>query len=236
MQLVVSDVYLMEGLRGANVYLLNSGNSLTLVDSGLGREADLIIAQIQDAGYALSSLHTIVLTHAHGDHTGGAAELARCTGARVLTHREEAPYIEMTKPLPTASLFQRVMLWLGDKIMLKNSPCRVDRHLEDGDTVEALGGMQVIHTPGHTPGSICLYHAERKILFCGDALFNANPMTGKPGFRLPVPVATLDNTQARDSVERLSNLAVEVLCCGHGEPILEKAGEKIKALLMEVNS
>ncbi|MGD9162097.1 MAG: MBL fold metallo-hydrolase [Desulfobacteraceae bacterium] len=94
-----------------------------------------------------------------------------------------------------------------------------------------MGGLQVIRTPGHTPGSICLYHAERQILFCGDALFNANPITGRPGLRFPIRIVTLDNTLAHDSVSRLSTLAVEALCCGHGDPILERAGEK-KALLM----
>ena len=78
--------------------------------------------------------------------------------------------------------------------------------------------------------------AERRILFCGDALFNANPITGRPGLRLPIRLATLDNAQARDSVRKLSTMAVEVLCCGHGEPILDGAGEKMRALLREENA
>jgi glyoxylase-like metal-dependent hydrolase (beta-lactamase superfamily II) len=235
MRQIVSDIYLMEGLRGANVYLLNSDRGLILVDSGLGSEVDVIITQIQEAGFALSKIHSIVLTHTHGDHTGSVAELACSSGAQVLAHCDEAQYIERTRPLPTSSLFQRAMLWLGESIMFKRSPCKVDRQVEDGDMIEALGGMQVIHTPGHTPGSMCLYHAERKILICGDALFNASPITGKPGLRFPIRMATLNNIQARDSVKKLSTLSVDVLCCGHGEPILENAGEKIKALLKEGN-
>ena len=235
MRQIVSDVYLMEGLRGGNVYLINSSKGLTLVDSGLSREAGLIISQILEAGYALSSLNTIILTHVHGDHTCGAAEVSRSSGAQILAHKDEVPFIEMTKPLPTSSLIQRVMLRLSESIMFKRSPCKVARQLGDGDIIDTFGGLQVIQTPGHTPGSMCLYHAERKLLLCGDALFNANPITGKQGLRFPIRMATLDNTQAHDSVRKLSTLDIELLCCGHGKPVLEKAGEKIRTLFKEGN-
>jgi len=231
MRKVVSNVYLMEGLRGGNVYLLVSDKGLTLVDSGLAVDVDRIAPQLQRGGYTLSDLHSIVLTHAHGDHAGGAVELARRSGAQVLAHRAEVPYIEQSKSLPVASLAQRLLNWLGDRILFRLSPCQVDRLVEDGDVIEALGAMQMIHTPGHTPGSLCLYQSEQRILFCGDALFNANPITGRPGLRLPIRLVTVDSAQARDSVGKLSTMAVEVLCCGHGEPIMDGAREKMRAVL-----
>jgi len=231
MRQVVSDVYLFEGLRGANVYLLLSDEGLTLVDSGMDGNADPIAAQLEEAGYPLSRLHSIVLTHAHVDHVGSAAELAGRSGAQILAHRAEVPYIEQIQTMPSASLFRRLMNWLSSRVLFTASACQVDRPLEEGDTIEALGGTQVIHTPGHTPGSISLYQPERRIVFCGDALFNANPLTGAPGLRFPLPTATLDSAQARESVAKLSALNVEVLCCGHGEPILNGASEQIAALL-----
>lgn len=233
MRQIVRDVYLIEGLRVSNVYLLVSGEELTLVDSGVSGEADQIAIELQEEGRGLSELRAIVLTHSHGDHTGNVAELAHRSDTQVLAHRDEVPYIEQAKPLPTASLLQRLLNWLGDQSLLKRSPCKVNRALEDGDVIQALGGMQVIHTPGHTPGSICLYQPERRILFCGDTLFNKNPMTGKEGLQFPVPLATVDMAQARESVRKLSALPVEVLCFGHGEPILEGAGLRIQALLGE---
>lgn len=226
----------MEGLRGGNVYLLVSNKDLTLVDSGLAVDVDRIVAQLQGAGYALSELHSIVLTHAHGDHMGGAVELARRSGAQVLAHQDEVPYIEQTKSLPTSSVAQRLLNWLGDRIVFRLSPCKVNRLIEDGDVIEALDGTQVIHTPGHTPGSLCLYQPERRILFCGDTLFNANPITGRPGLRLPIRLVTMDNAKARDSVVKLSTMAIEVLCCGHGEPIMDRTGEKMRALLRGENT
>jgi glyoxylase-like metal-dependent hydrolase (beta-lactamase superfamily II) len=235
MRQIIPDVYLIEDLRSdsGNVYLLVSGEGLTLVDSGLAGAADQIVAQLQEAGYAISELRAIVLTHAHGDHMGSVAELARRSGAQVLAHQDEMPYIEQAKTMPGASPFQRLMNWLGDRTILKRSPCKVSRPLQDGDVIEALGGLQVIHTPGHTPGSIALYQPERRILFCGDIFFNKNPMTGKEGLQLSLPLFTLDVAQVRESVRRLATLPVEVLCFGHGEPIVEGAGERMQALLGE---
>jgi glyoxylase-like metal-dependent hydrolase (beta-lactamase superfamily II) len=231
MRQLVPDVYLFEGLRGANVYLLLSNEGLTLVDSGMSGNADSIAAQLEEAGHSLSQVHSIVLTHTHVDHVGSAAELVGRSGAQILAHRAEVPYIEQIQTMPSTSLFRRLMNWLSDRVLFGATAPHVDRPLDEGDTIEALGGLQVIHTPGHTPGSISLYQPERRIVFCGDALFNANPLTGSPGLRFPLPTATLDGEQARESVAKLSALDVDVLCCGHGEPILGGAGAQIAALL-----
>ena len=236
MRQIVSDVYLLEGLRGANAYVLVSGEELTLVDCGLAADVERIIVQLRGAGYSLSQLRNILLTHAHIDHIGGAATLTGRAGARVFAHRDEVPYVEGDKSLPAASPLMRIMNWLGDRLVSKLPSCQVSRPLEDGETIEILGGAQVVHTPGHTPGSICLYQPEHRILFSGDALFNANPMTRKPGLRLPLRFVSHDNAQAFESVTKLSRLEIEVLCPGHGEPILEGAGEKISALLREKHS
>jgi glyoxylase-like metal-dependent hydrolase (beta-lactamase superfamily II) len=229
MHQIVPDVYLLEGLR-SNVYLLVSSAGLTLVDSSLRGEADRIVAQLQEKDYALSELRQIVLTHAHGDHVGNASELARRSGAQVLAHRDEVPYIEQTTPLPSHSLLQRLLISLGDRLLFRTAPCQVDEALEEWDVIEALGGMRVIHTPGHTPGSICLYQPERRILFCGDTLFNRNPMTGKEELQLPRSLVTVDVARMRESVRKLLAYPVDVLCFGHGEPILKGASERLAEL------
>lgn len=235
MREVVSDVYLMEGLRGSNVYLLASDDELTLVDAGLGSDVDEIVAQLEEGGYALSQLRTILLTHVHGDHVGGAAELAQRPGARIVAHRDEVPYVEQTSSLKLSSLVGRVMNWFSSRVLFRTDACEVDRAVEEGDVVGALGGLEVIHTPGHTPGAMSLYQRERRILFCGDALFNANPMTGRPGLDFPIRLVSVNNAQARESVRKLAELPIDVLCCGHGEPILDGANGKIRALLRREN-
>ena len=100
MKHVISNVYLLKGVRGANVCLLVSDGKLTLVDSGLANDVDRIIAQMQIAGFELSVVTSIVLTHSQGDHIGGALDLAGYSGAKILAHRDEVPYPEQNKPLP----------------------------------------------------------------------------------------------------------------------------------------
>jgi len=231
MQQVASGVQLIQGLHGANVYVLDGSDGPTLVDAGLAGDVDHVLAQLRQAGCEPSQVRTIVLTHAHGDHVGGAAALARRANAQVVAHRDDVPYIEQTRPLPATSLLRRLINWLTHRLLFRVSPCRVDRPVEEGDVIEPLGGLKVIHTPGHTPGSMALYQPERQILFCGDALFNANPMTGRPQLQLPIPLFTLDAAQARQSVANLADLSLKVLCCGHGEPILEGAQDRISAVL-----
>jgi glyoxylase-like metal-dependent hydrolase (beta-lactamase superfamily II) len=224
----------MEGLRASNVYLLADEDRLTLVDAGLTSDVDQIVGQLEEGGYTLRQLGTIVLTHAHGDHVGGAAELARRSDAQIVTQRDEVPYVEQSESLRPSSLVGRVLNWVSSplvRLVLPTPACEVDRAVEDGDVVEALGGLEVVHTPGHTPGAMSLYQRERRILFCGDVLFNADPLRGRPGLDFPIRLVSVDNAQARESVRKLAELPIDVLCCGHGEPILEGANERIRALL-----
>ena len=237
MRQVVFGVDLLEGVEGCNAYLLSGPDGPTLVDTGLARQAEAIIGQLEEAGYALSDLRAIVLTHCHADHAGNVAELAERSGAQVLAHRDEVPFVEGKATLPSASRLMRILSWLSERSsILREQPMfkaprgKVDRALVDGDVLDALGGLRAVHAPGHTPGTLCLYHAERRTLFCGDALFNANPLTGRPGLRFPLPMATTDIDQARESARMLSEMAVDVLCPGHGKPILEGADKKMRAL------
>lgn len=91
MRQVLPNIYLIEGLRVAHVCVLISEEGLTLIDSGTPGEADKIAVQVEEGGYALSDMRAIVVTHAHSDHTGCVAELARRSGAQVLAHRDEVP-------------------------------------------------------------------------------------------------------------------------------------------------
>lgn len=231
MREITKDIYMLERGLGSNVYLLVSGDKLTLVDSALPSQADEITSQLLQEGYDISRLSTIILTHFHSDHAGGASKLARRSGAKVLAHIDEAPSIQRTMPFPSASALQRLLLWLDSRVIFRQPPCHVDQTLKDGDLIDVLGGIQVIHTPGHTPGSICLYQPEREILFCGDTLFNIHPITRRERFQLPLSLFTVDREHLLRSVRRLATLPVQIILFGHGKPILEDGQERIKALL-----
>jgi glyoxylase-like metal-dependent hydrolase (beta-lactamase superfamily II) len=227
MKEIVPHVYLVEGLRSAHVYLLNSEEGLTLVDAGTPGELGQITAQLEKGGYALTDVKAIVLTHCHADHAGNLAALAAESGAQVLAHEHEVPYVERTASLPASSPLRRVLVWLMDRAF-SSPPCKVDRALQDGDVVQALGGLRVIHAPGHTPGNIALYQPQRQILFCGDTIFNGAPFSRKQGIQAPPRFFSVDAGQAERSAKALADLPLEVICFGHGDPIVEGAQEKLR--------
>jgi glyoxylase-like metal-dependent hydrolase (beta-lactamase superfamily II) len=123
-----------------------------------------------------------------------------------------------------------MLAWLFERFS-PTPPCQVNTPLQDGAIVDALGGLQVIHVPGHTPGSIALYQAEQRILFCGDAIFHHGSSSGGGRIALPPRMFSVDPDQAEASTRKLAALPVEVACFGHGEPILEGAGERLREAL-----
>ena len=108
---IQADIFLLDGLRLSNAYLLVSPEGLTLVDAGFVGEAGKITEKLTGAGFSMSDLHQLVLTHSHIDHTGSAAEIVRLTGARVLAHKDEVPYIERKASMQRHSLMPLTSSW-----------------------------------------------------------------------------------------------------------------------------
>lgn len=229
-------VYRPEGLLASNAYVLVSKDAVALIDTGAARGGGPIVAEIERHGHSLSELRSIILTHAHSDHTGGVTELVRRSGAQVLAHREEVPYLQRAKSLPSGSIFGRVMNWFDDRMSGGARPIMVGTSLDDGVVLDILGGLRVIHTPGHTPGSICLFQEKSGILFCGDLLFNGNPLTHRGGLQYAPRSLSSDPQAAEHSAQHLSSLMVRVLCMGHGEPIVKDAAVPMSKWLADVRS
>jgi hydroxyacylglutathione hydrolase len=150
---------LLAGPIQTNAYLLTSPptGEAVLIDApgGVWEQAEPLL---KGEGCRLARLW---LTHGHWDHTQGAAEVVRRTGAEVSAHRADRPLIETPEVM-------RLLLIPG----LVLEPVVVDRWLEDGDSVDALGEkVRVRHVPGHCPGSLMFYFAGAGAAFAGDALF-----------------------------------------------------------------
>ena len=215
--------------RIGNFFLVVHERELTLIDTGAKDKVENIRRKFQRADQDLDRLTRIVATHCHFDHVGSMAALRRATGAQVLAHEAEAPIITREARLPRPRGGPAWILHTLTEPIFRPERCEVDGTLKHGDTV-GESGLTVIHTPGHTPGSICLYHREMKLLFTGDAFVHM-------GGRVSGPVAAFssDSGQARRSLALLAELDVETIYFAHGGTIREGANETIRALVGAYN-
>jgi len=223
---IIAGVYLLSGFLGAgvwgaNVYLLVD-DGLTLVDTGFLGRTDRILEQIKELGYSPSDITRIIITHHHADHVGSLAELKRVTQAKIIAHPADAPYIDGTLSQPGPARPQ----WLSRGLACLNwlwsaEPVTVDVLVNDGDELPILGGIKILHTPGHTPGSICLYLQDKDLLIAGDLLAN------RFGLRLPSRGFTVDIAQEKQSIKRIACLEFDIICFGHGSPIMYNAHQAV---------
>ena len=169
----------------------------------------------------------VLLTHAHSDHTGGAAGLAVETGAEVLCSAAERPYIEGGRSLAGAacSLGSRLGLTLNHWVQQRRVPSvKISGSIAEGDRV---GGLSVVAMPGHTPGQIALVHEEDRVVLCADTVFNVQGNLGHD----PTPGITVDFASAEESMRRLCDLGIDDMAPSHGPAILENATHRIQEFL-----
>ena len=182
--------------RDCAVYLLDLGE-LVLIDSGLGMGFDRMIRNIELLGFDPAGISTVIITHCHVDHVGGAALFQERYGSRLIMHAEDAKIVKRADQSLTAAFCFNIDF----------QPLRVDVVLRDEEEGLSFGKHKVIclHTPGHTPGSLSAYvdMDGLRILFAQDigaALlkeFNCDPMAWMK------------------SVGKLLALDADILCDGH---------------------
>jgi glyoxylase-like metal-dependent hydrolase (beta-lactamase superfamily II) len=212
--LVAPGVYQLRAL-GARVTAITGGDGLVLVDAGGPGSAGFILRGLKVLGHAAADVRLVVATHCHPDHVGGLERLVEATSARVAAHRLEAPAIAGEVPVPTpyrSSLAARVTRPVMP--LVYRGSTAVDHRLEDGDSLPGAPDVRVIHTPGHTPGSLCLYLNSRRVLIVGDAL---QYRFGR--LRPPAPAVTWDLDQARESLKKLLDLDFEIIVFSHFSPL-----------------
>ncbi|MFO8132621.1 MAG: MBL fold metallo-hydrolase [Thermoplasmatota archaeon] len=188
----------------ANIYLV-SGDRHILVDAGTGVNSAYVYRKLA-ASIDPGVLDAIVLTHEHYDHCGGVADLRERCSSQVYMHEAGAAVVEQGKDWSAG--------WFG----ASQEPTQVDRKLQDGDEIPLDGtSLQVIHTPGHSPGSICLYETATAALFSGDLIF-AHGGVGRTDFQGGDPAALARSIHMLD-------MPVTNLYPGHG-PHIEDDGQR----------
>ncbi len=225
-------IYLVPEIRGANTYVAigqpQGGSHFTLIDTGMPGNATRIVNFVKSLGTEQTASCTIILTHSDIDHSGSVAELKeKLSDVKVAIHEADAPRLAGEKPLKEVHGFLGLLFRVMSPFM-KFKPVRPDVLLRDGQQVD---GLSVIHTPGHTEGSICLYSEGLKAMFVGDAL--RTDKNGTP--RLPTGAMTLSIGEAKESARKIASYEFELLLPGHGPPILADASRKVRELAANLN-
>ncbi|MEW4369702.1 MBL fold metallo-hydrolase [Paenibacillus kandeliae] len=177
-----------------------------LVDVGLPGHYDELSYQLQLAGTSPEWLDGILLTHQDLDHIGCLPELDAVNRyATFYAHEQDAPYIRGERLL----LKPNVVPWQASLPVLPSG--RIDRYLTDGQSFHIAGGIQVIHTPGHTSGHVCLLLEQERTVVTGDLVFYIdNELV------LPPAELTENMPQSIASLHKLMQYEFDILLCYHG--------------------
>jgi glyoxylase-like metal-dependent hydrolase (beta-lactamase superfamily II) len=209
------------GTRGAHAYLHDSREGLAVIDPGYTGSFRAVLRFVDQQG--LGPIAWVILTHHHIDHAGTASALCQASGARLAVHEADEPYLRPGRPR------ERMTFWgLADRLPSRLARFLVTcagaelRLLGDGETI---AGLAVVHGPGHTPGSICLYSESESALFLGDVLNNER------GIRTPPWTVNHSHQRAMRAPQRLGSLRYESAYFGHGPAILEGADQRVRAFL-----
>jgi hydroxyacylglutathione hydrolase len=197
----------------SNIYLILD-EVVALIDAGTGMNFDRVKENLQRFGAKSKDIELLINTHCHYDHAGGDPAFLKTSNCELAIHELDA------EPLRAGDGAVTLAANFGTQM----EPLEPTRILREDDKIE-LGSLalEVMHTPGHTRGSISLYEREKKMLFSGDTVF-----CGGVG-RVDLP--TGDLKAMRKSLQRLEGLEVQELLPGHGPTAEKGGGRHIEAAL-----
>jgi glyoxylase-like metal-dependent hydrolase (beta-lactamase superfamily II) len=192
------------------VLLVADDRTATLIDAGFPGIAEKLSATLAEAGLQPSAVKRVIATHHHLDHTSGLPEVVALTGAEVWAHADDADLIDGTTARPTP-------------MPQGMSPARVDLRLVGGERLEALGGVHILHTPGHTPGHLSILVPQLSLLIAGDILrYEGGVVTRAPA------EYTADAEANEGSIRALAALEFERMLPYHGQFLPAEAGTRLR--------
>lgn len=214
----------------ATIYIVK-GDRLAVVDTGYNFHPEtVIVPALERLGFSLEQVELILNTHGHPDHLGGNAALSRLTGAHICLHKDDLQLADGPDAhVNSATDHITAMIRLGwsDEVEARKQflhervdACEVSRVLEEGDAIDLGSGMdiRVIHTPGHSQGSVTFHIGARDIAFTGDAVQGWGTQKGI----LPL---YYDPLAYEKSLEKIAQLNPTTLCLGHNVRWSEPAAD-----------
>lgn len=210
--------------------ILDEDQGPTLVDTGAPGMIGNLETALEEPGLKLRDLRRVILTHQDLDHIGNAAEIVRRSGAEVLAHAADTPYIEgrlKNIHTPPPAVLDKMPAETRAMLEREAEPVHVDRQLEDGEVPDLAGGVRVVFTPGH----LSLYLEEDHILIAADAV------RAYEGQLLPLAEAlTPDMPEAVRSLSKLTELDIETLVAYHGGVVRGDVQAQLRELSQEFTS
>ena len=191
----------------SNIYIMGD----TAIDAGTGFNFTRLATILRVLKLGLGDIKQVINTHGHFDHIGGDGYFIN---AKVSIHGLDAPIMESADQEKS----------MADFFDGKLNPRKPDTILKEGDRIKILGyDFEVLHTPGHTSGSICLFDNSTGLLVSGDTIFSDGVgRTDVPG----------GDPEALDkSLEKISKLDAKKILPGHGDPVHEKGKKVIEEIL-----
>ena len=225
---ILPGVHQIDGVYPFSYAVSDDDGSLTLVDTGMSNDGKSVLEYIRaKMSSAPCDVETIVLTHCHTPYIRGACEIRKATGARLSIHTEDADYLSGRKKMPAPTGAAGLLFRISEPL-LAFTPIEPDLRLNKNDRI---GGLTVLHTPGHTSGSISLYDRQRRLIFVADTIRNEGGV-----LRGPPTEFTLDREEARMSLEMLSRIDFDTILGGQGRVFRsDDAPRKVKELAASMN-
>ncbi len=205
---IIGPIYFRTSMSfDSNIIFINTDDRKVIIDTGTGVYADRVNAELQQVGGSFEEITDIVLTHSHIDHIGGVHPILQHTQPRIHLHQAEADRINSGD----------MSLTLGHTFGVDLPPLRIDSPMNEGDVLD-FGEVKfrVLHTPGHSIGSVCLYDEDLGVICTGDTMF-----PGGSFGRVDFPTGDMRKLVA--SLKRISELDFEIALAGHMHAIVGNA-------------
>ena len=213
-------------LGAVNVFLVQDGAELVVVDTGYANSEGEILAAVQALGYQPTAVKHILITHCHPDHAGSLAALQTATGAAVWMHHADAEVVRgkvaMVLSTPAPGLLNQILY----RIFIKGvpayvAPAEIANEVVDGQRLPLAGGIRAIHAPGHSAGHLAfLLERDGGLLFAADACSNVG--------LLNYSIVYDDLAEGKRSLAKLAKVSCHTICFGHGQPLVGKGVAKFQ--------